>query len=532
MTPRQHPISIIRHNENYRTALLLFLFSFVLFYAFRIPVPINVDTALYARSIKTFEGPVVHLGYYGIGSLFQSFLGVFGLTPLQTLGVMSQFFGGIAVSGLYVFSLQITEDHLQSLLAALILMFSGAFWLYSIHGEVYVPQLAFVLLSLISIQKQRPLISSLCLLTAVSITPTSLLALVPIGYLMHMHRLGKKQEAFFLSPILIAFITIMLLEGPKIIQAFASAVYSPAIFLDGFSHIGLLREAVYRLIKAYGRSFNLISFFALIGFVVLYRKDRRKWGLTLSLILPFLAYLLNLALFSSDHLIISFIAVSLLGSWGILASLDKLGLFGVKRSVVIVLLLTLYSMISFEFLVSRQMTYSKEQSRVINALAVKFSKDGIMMADYIFGVSYASINMNRNEASIDLYEGRPNTYLQKNMEGPHNTCARLQKPFWVSFACVPSFASRKEFKSVVDNRPIYLVETLDWPVGLVQVFKERLIKMGLEKPRQRIRRVEDIAEYLEYKLGATITVDRIIASPLHPVYRLRIIGASKDRQND
>jgi len=514
----------MHRTEPYGAACLLFFFSFLFFHAFRIPVPFNVDTHLYARAIETFQGPVVHLGYYLIGAICHSLLKHIGVTPLQTLGYISQFFGGINVAGLYVFTFLLTENRLQSLLSAIILMFSGAFWFFSIHGEVYVPQLAFVFLSLIFLMKMRPLLSSLSILVAVSITPTSLLAMVSLCYIMVMKRFDKRRLIYFSAPILISFAIVMLWKGPRIIEAFANAVYSPKIFFDEFSCPRMLMKVAYDLTNAYGRSFNFISFFAIFGFFALRGRDKKLWGLMLAFLLPFFAYFFNLNLFSPDHLIITFIAVSFLGSYGILRLLDVANARMKTRFVLIPLVLLTFLWISFEFLINRQQIYAKELGRVIHLLSEKCQDDGILIADFNFGVSFWTLT--HEERSKDLFVGRPSDFLQGSTEDRQAAFDRLKGPFWVSFACIKDFASLPELKSLIDERPIFFVERVDWPIGSVQFFKELFVGIGLEKPIQHIRRLENIREYLEYKLGFVLTTDKIIDSPLHPVYVMQPVSKS------
>jgi len=516
----------MHRNEPYGTACLLFLFSFLFFHVFRIPVPLNVDTYLYARAIETFEGPVVHLGYYLIGALCHSLLETIGITPLQTLGYISQFSGGISVAGIYVFIFLLTENRLHSLLSAIVLMFSGAFWLFSIHGEVYVPQLAFVLLALICLLKMRPLLSSLSILVAVSITPTSLLAMVPLCYIMVMKRFDKRQLIYFSAPILLAFAIVMVWVGPKVIETFAKAIYSPKIFFDEFSYAGMLIKVVYDLAKSYGRSFNLISFFAIFGFLALYGRDRKLWGLMLAFLLPFLAYFFNLGLFSPDHLIITLIAVSFLGSYGILRLLDVVSARVTTRVVLIPLLLLIFLWISFELSISRQKIYATELDRVIHSLSEKSQDVGVIIADYNFGVSFWSLT--REEESNDLFEGRPNGFLHKSLSSYTAAIERLKRQFWISFACIPGFASRPEFSSLLAGRPIYLVERIDWPIGSAQVFKDWLIDLGVENQEKATARLEKIREYLSYKLGTEIAIEKIIDSPLHPVYVMQPVRKSAE----
>lgn len=509
---------MIRRREPYGTACLLFLLSFLFFVLFRIPVPLNVDTYLYAHSIETFEGPIIHFGYYLIGAFCLFSFKPIGVTPLQTLGYISQFFGAISVAGMYLFSLLISQNKLQGLLSAAILMFSGFFWLFSIHGEVYVPQLAFVLLSLICLLKMLPLLSSLFILVAISITPTSLLALIPAGYVMSMRRLSKQDIVGFAAPILLASIALMWWDGPTLLETFEKAIFSPTIFFDDFSYPRMAVNVVYRLAYTYGRSFNFISLLAIFGFFALFRHDKKLWALMSSFFLPFLSYFLNLGLFSPDHLIVTFIAVSFLGAYAILTILDGITSRVITRLVSISVLVLAFSWISFECVISRQRIYSAELDRVIHTLSDQHAKSGIILADYNFGVSFWTLT--HEEESKYLLEGRPHGSLKENSLDPQIARHRLKGPFWVSFAGIRGFASLPELKPLMKGRPIYFVERIDWPIGCVQVFKNWLVDLGLEKHERDNGRLEKIAEYLAYKLDENITIKKLIESPLHPVYLL------------
>ena len=110
---------MIHRSEPYGTAALLFFLSFLFFSLFRIATPLNVDTYLYARAIETFEGTGIHFGYYLLGAVVHDVLEPVGLTPLQTLGGMSQFFGGISVAGMYVFTFLLTNNRPHAFLREL-----------------------------------------------------------------------------------------------------------------------------------------------------------------------------------------------------------------------------------------------------------------------------------------------------------------------------------------------------------------------------------------------------------------------------
>ena len=135
--------------------MFLFFFSFILFSLFITERPTNGDTYVYASAISTFRGPLIHFGYYVIGFIFHSFLQKVGSNSMLSLGYVSVFFGSISVVCMYLFTLELTKNRFQSLLSSLILLFSGAFWFFSTHGEVYVPQLGFVLLSVLCAVRRK-----------------------------------------------------------------------------------------------------------------------------------------------------------------------------------------------------------------------------------------------------------------------------------------------------------------------------------------------------------------------------------------
>lgn len=509
---------LLHGREPYETACALLILSFFFFYLFRISTPLNVDTYLYARAIRTFEGPSVHFGYYIMGAMCHFLLKPLGVTPLETLGYMSHFFGAVCVGGIYVFTFLLTNNRLQSLLTAAILMFSGAFWLFSIHGEVYVPQLAFVLFSLIFLLKNRSVLSSLSILAAISITPTSFLGLIPLGYIVYIKHMGKKAVFYFTMPILITFSVLMSWNGSKVFETFADAVYSPKAFVEPFSYSKILSLIIYKIIRAYGNSFNLISFFAIFGFVILYRDNKRLWGLIVAFLVPFLAYFFNLGLLSGDHLIISFIPVSFLGGYGIFRLLETLYASRKTRIIFVTLLLCFHIWITHERSISRHRAYAEEFGRVIHVLLERFPSNGIMLTDFDLGKIFFS--MLGKDYPYPLLDGDPSDFLmERDLQG-RDAVEMLKGGFWLKFRRLLEFVSRPEFRSLVDERPIYFAERKFWPIGMIQLYSPLRELFGI-KEKEETGRPEKIREYLAYKLNADVTLDKIIESPLYPVYVMK-----------
>lgn len=525
MTPAQRSTLIKDPVFTYKTVCALFLFSFIFFLLFMIDTPANGDTYAYARSISTFEGPIIHIGYYIIGYIFHSLLKQFGSTPLQTLGYMSCFFGSISVICMYLFTFMLTKNRLQSFLAALILMFSGTLWFFSIHGEVYVPQLAFVLLSVVFILKMSPLLSSLSILVAISITPTSCLAIPPIIYLMYVKQFEKKEIIYFAFPILLALIFLIAWDISKLLNILAKAVYYPKLFFVDFSYKKLVHELAYRMMKVYGKSFNLISFIAIVGFAILYKEDKKIWWSMLAFILPFSLYLLNLDLFSGDHLIISFIAISFLCSYGIIYLL-KIANASLKiKRLAIALILFCHLLASYQLFIRPEIRNAQELKKVVNNLADEYNTNAVMISGYNFGMAFWYLT--NEETDFFLFTGRPNKFLREHGGNFRECQKKLEAKFWINLSQFPDFIYqlglkrssgfiyRLGLKQSSGQRLLYFVDRSDWPTWIVKLL---LSDKSLEKRKREIPKLKRCKTYLEERVEEKFEFLKFIDSPLWPVY--------------
>ena len=500
---------------SYKTICALFLFSFIFFLLSMIDTPANGDTYSYARSISTFEGPIIHMGYYTIGYIFHFLLKQFGITPLKTIGYMSCFFGSISVICMYLFTFMLTENRFQSFLATLILMFSGTFWFFSVHGEVYVPQLAFVLLSVVFIMKKRAFLSSLSILFAITITPTSCLAIPSLIYLVYLRKLGKRQIASFLLPILLSFTFLVLWDFSRIKDILTWAIYSPKIFFESFSYKALVLKVAHSLIKVYGKSFNLISFVGIFGIAILYREDKKIWWLMLAFLLPFSLYLLNLGLFSGDHLIVSFIAISFLSSYGIIHLFKKTNTSLQIKRLAVILILFGHLWVSYQLFIGQERRDARELKENINRLADIYKANAVMISDYNFGLAFWYLA--KEEKDFYILTGRPNEFLDKHSNGDKSALQKLEKEFWINLEHLPNFIRQVEFRQVVDERPIYFVDRSDLPTWIVQLL---LSDKSLQKRRSDIQKLKRCKAYLEKKFEEKIGFLKIIDSSRNPVYIL------------
>ncbi len=500
------------------TIYLLFLFSFIILFLLLIETPTNGDTYVYAHSISTFEGPFIHKGYFFIGFFLKSALSIFHVSSLKTLGYLSVLGGSFAVVCMYIFTFMLTSDRWQSLISSLILLFSGSFWSYSTHGEVYVPQLFFVLLSVILIMKKRMLLSSLSIITAISITPTSCLAIPPMIYLAFMNKHTIKQILFFMFPILMLFVLLAFVDITRIIDIIKWAIFSPSVFLDNFSIKSLIYEVAFRVTKAYGKSFNFIIFIAVWGGYFLYRTNKKQMWLILSFILPFSLYLLNLGLFSSDHLILSFIPISFLASIGIinLPGLKKIPF--PSKCFIPFFILCLYGAISYQLFIGPERSAAKEMQRSISKFSDHYKEDAIMIARYSYGMAFWYLT--ESEENYCLLTGRPLKFLNDQGQEDNSFMKKLNRKFWINLPHLPSYSSRIELEQLFNKRTIYFVDRSDNPTWIVKLLLGNKI---LGKRKKRISKVKKVVGYLEKAVNKKISYQQIVDSPSYPVYLLKIM---------
>jgi hypothetical protein len=496
----------------------LFLISSIFLACFMINTPVNGDTYLYANSLSTFEGPLIHLGYYALGYCLHSGLRLFGVTPLMTLGYLSVFFGSISAVSLYLFTAHLTKDRVQSLMASLVLLFSGTFWFFSEHGEVYVPQFGLVLLSLLLVFAKKPLLSSILFLIAVSITPTSCLAFPALAYFMWLERFEKRQVLWFVGPITLAFLTLVCWNLQFVVQTLEDVVISPKVFLKNFSHGDLIYKVIYDLVKVYGKAFNIFSLLALFAFFLLWKQDRRKWGSMLFIFLPFSLYLLNLGLFSGDHLIITFIGISFLGSYGLSY------LFRITRSslapkiIITVILIGIHVINSYELFIRPEFRDSLELKRVVEGLGKRFEGDAIMLSDYNFGMAFWYFN--NNEKEYFLLTGRPNKFLNDSRTYTEEQRNKLNDRFWIDVGHLPYLMGLPASEGLFEGRPVYFVDRVDWPTGTVRFL---LSKEVLENRKIQIAKGKRVQKFLEERTGRKVEFTKLVDSPLYPVYFIRMV---------
>ncbi len=500
-----------------RTPLLLGASSLPLLICLAVSRPTNGDTYVYARSISTFQGPVIHYGYFILGHLLHGVLSLFGSTSLTTLAYMSCLFGSLSALCMYLFTLRLTGDRLRSLLAAGLLLFSGDFWLYSEHGEVYIPEFFFVILSALLILHRKPLLAAVTFAIAISITPTSLLALPALLYLLHMQTYNRREASWFVIPIALGLLALALWRPSDIGEILRTSMYPPAHLAQQMNLGRLARDVIVPLIQVYGKAFSIFSFLSLYGFVLLLRRERKNWLLMVVFTAPFLLYILNVDLFSGDHLIISFLAISFLASAGVVHLTEAARLRSAGRISVIVFLVCLHGWVSYELFIGPERRDASELARVSRELASVFEPNAVLLSQYNAGMSFWYVT--QDEPDFSLLTGRPHLFRQKAL-AKDAADRQLQKRFWVNWDNAQGIGLMGKDCSILQQRPVYLLDTVNWPSWLGRL----VLPAGtLEKRASRTSHTfEAVRRFFMIRHHREMRAKKIIDSPLYPVYEVRL----------
>ena len=486
----------------------VFATGFVTFFIlswFLIYFPANGDTYMYASSLLTFKGSIIHSGYIIIGAIPHYVLKAFNVTPLETLVYISIISGSISTSAIFLLTYRLTKDRVLSALASVILLFSGAFWYFSIHGEVYIPQLAFVLLSTVSLLYGRFLLSSALFLIAISITPTSVLLFPVLLYLLVKEHRGIKHVLLFFLPLIATAVLALVVFYEKIFKTILWAVHLPDIFIKKLTIVSLVKEIVYRLaLEAYGISFGIMMIPAVLGLLLLWKKNRYLFFINFWFILPFSLYILNLGLLTGDHLIITFIPLSISASVflrypaGLNKSAGFTGLF------IAGLFLFAHISLSYFCLISPRINEAKEISKVSEKLNSLYKDNDLLLSDHTFGRQFwynRLNNQNHPGESFNMYN------LQRDMK-------------WITVRSIGSALTKNRIDEILLTKKIFFVDCGEW-------IPEVILRQLGDETQKRRKKVKSYKNRLKNHLNSISSrktrFKQIIASDFRPVYYLELL---------
>jgi hypothetical protein len=493
-------------------AILLFIIASIFLVFHLNDVKTNGDSYLFARSITNFEGPVFHFGYYVMGHLLQLIFANFGISPLTIIGIMSVIFGSLSVVLMFLISFKLTKNWLISILSPLILLFAGDFWFYSVHGEVYIPQFSFIMLTIFLILHKRMIIASFTFLLAVSITPTSIIAVFGFIYLMYLIKSTSREKWLFISPLLLAAALLLFLYYTEVIVLVKWFIYSPAVFVDNFSLLSVSKYLLVRLAKVYLKSFHVLLIFVIFGTVVLYKNNKQLLILGSLFLLPFVSYIFNLGLISGDHLIITFFPVSFFCAYGFYYLVEQLNVVKYKEFALYSFFLALHFFLLVVFSINREQHKSRDLIFIANKLNKRFVDNSILISNYSFGMAFWYLT--QNEDNRYIYTGRPVSYILQNKATDKD---KLDFKFWISLPNIFSYLSYEhQSEYLLENRSVFLVMS-NPPLPYIFKFTNSLLNT---KRLQRSGRMNRFSKFLEGQLLVKMKYEQLEASDWYTIYQI------------
>ncbi|MCR4438322.1 MAG: hypothetical protein QHJ34_04675 [bacterium] len=297
-----------REQSNKRVFVLLVL-GFAIFYAVQVPsCTVSSDVIVFAlRSIA--PRPLVHHAYLDDRSLLHGaplpnyhlahtvllwlaykFVPGWLRESIVPAGLFSALCGGLIVGLTFLLWTRLGLRKREAMAVACVAGIVPSIWYHSLIGEVYVPQLAAVLLFALLFLYSRYFLAALALLLALLVSPLSAL-LFPLAFLGGWNKRAIKFAAMVGGLAVLGYLAVHMALGS-----------SPLAFIRGIGHEAVARPLPYKLLCLVGilmLNLNVLLFLLLKGLLVCLR-ERRELLLTLALATaPYLC----LPLVSADFLV-------------------------------------------------------------------------------------------------------------------------------------------------------------------------------------------------------------------------------------
>ncbi|MCP4400635.1 MAG: hypothetical protein GY801_25460, partial [bacterium] len=139
----------------------------------------NGDAAAYAMEVVKweFERPV-HVGFFILGrGMYEVLSSLFSCSVLMSLNILAAISGALGVMCCFLWVARITKNRTIGVLASLLLLFSGLYWISSTFGEIYTTQVALILGAMAFLVRNKIILSAVFYGGAMLISPLSVLVL-------------------------------------------------------------------------------------------------------------------------------------------------------------------------------------------------------------------------------------------------------------------------------------------------------------------------------------------------------------------
>lgn len=370
------------------------------------------DALVYADNIlrHRFDDISVHLGYYLLGDVFYRLLSPFGLPIDRCLILMSVLLGAVGTAYAYLLAQRLTGDSLIGVLCCVVLASSGAFIQYASGAEVYIAQTAFLLASMYYFLKKRMILAGLLYATAMLITPLTVFAAPFYIFIWLRDKTSARNLLLFALSFLVLYLPLFFWVYHDLLWG-RRGLLTMALNTPHISVVASLKS----LVLVFGKSFHILAPFLVVGYIVLYRKNRALL-LMINLVLLCQVYLLlkarepsALESFLLDIYFFPALAIAI----GVGATLTALFRKPRVRAYFAAAIVVVYSLISLVFRVGPAGVLSPSLHKVnqygedFKALAAVLKPDDALIADFNTGVAFSFYTRSDPSEELETTMGNP-----------------------------------------------------------------------------------------------------------------------------
>ncbi|GAB4345876.1 MAG: hypothetical protein Kow0099_26580 [Candidatus Abyssubacteria bacterium] len=381
--------------NKYAISISLFIASFILFFL-NMDFRVVGDSLVYANIVmnRNFDYLTVHIGYYLIVYALHAPLSLIHPVPLdEFLVYLNVLFGALGIVVSFWLANKFLNSYGLSAYCAIILMFSGEYFLNSTSAEIYISQTFFVLLSFYLFMEVRPALSGICAVIALLISPLSVFSYAFFPLIFFVKKYEKKVLLIFsvIGVVLyggfLLFIYQELLWGARgMLKNAAVDLFSPVEGLIGFAK---------HMVKDFGLVIPL--FFAGCLYI---RKKRELLGVMAVIFVPNF-YLICQGLTGEGQTLPIDFFLCLLAALGILYM--KSGRRLQYAPGLLVILFVLSSLYLHDMLSLRSGTEYKKELRHLHESLIK-DKQAVVITSWWDSIAYKYYNRQRDDYPLERYE--------------------------------------------------------------------------------------------------------------------------------
>jgi hypothetical protein len=448
------------------------------------------DALIYADNILRlrFNDISIHVGYYCLGYLVHSILGISGLAIDQSLILMSNFMGAIGLIYAYKLAEKLIGDRATAILSTVLLGASGAYLFFSTSAEVYVPQTALLLASMYYFTVAKPIPAGLSFSLALMISPLTLSIAPFYFYIWYWRRLETRVMLAATAAFALSFLPVFIALGDEWLWGrrglLAIGLGTPLISFE---------SSVKTLVKLLVKSFHFALLFLPPGLFFAAKRNRSLLGLCL---IMFVTQFYILAKVGDVTVLGAFLLpvhvfIAMLAAFGVVQSIRWLKVRSRATAIGLSIVSLLFVVTSLAYLLgpakllAPKLGWSDSWREAMRHIQSEVGRDGVLIANFRYGVAYAFYTREDKSEELETTVGNRR---------------------WISY----EYLQPSDLQNLIEERPRILVlesyspspgpEMLLSQTQLANRFEKNSMKSAIERMLpgvwlRKLRITEQIAVY-------------------------------------